>query len=106
MPEAVLTALAALTTAQDAALGELRHRAETGERRAAEMAAALAVAENGEREAIAQLVEAGEIQRADAVELEGLREAVEGFREMVERLAAALEEARSPWWYRWFTRHR
>ncbi|RYI33064.1 MAG: hypothetical protein EON48_03520 [Acetobacteraceae bacterium] len=99
-----MAALTALTAAHDAALGELRRRAEAAEQRAAETAATLIVAENGEREALARLVEAGEARRADAAELGGLRVTVGGLQETVARLAADLEEARAPWWRRWFTR--
>lgn len=89
--------MAALTAAHDAALGELRRRAEAAEQKVAETGAALAVAENGEREAIARLVETVEARRAEAAELGSLRETAA-------RLAADLEEARAPWWRRVFTR--
>ena len=97
MSEGVIAALAALTAAHDAALGELRRRAEAAEQKVAETGAALAVAENGEREAIARLVETVEARRAEAAELGSLRETAA-------RLAADLEEARAPWWRRVFTR--
>lgn len=56
--------------------------------------AALAAAESRERDALARVAEA---RLVDAAELGALRAEVA-------RLAADLEEARAPWWRRWFTR--
>lgn len=56
--------------------------------------AALAAAESRERDALVRVAEA---RLVDAAELGALRAEVQ-------RLAADLEEARAPWWRRWFTR--